>query len=28
MAKKKLSASDARGLLDAHRGNLREVFEA
>lgn len=27
MAKKKLSADDARGLLDAHRGNLREVLE-
>lgn len=27
MAKKKLSADDARALLDAHRGNLREVLE-
>jgi N-acetylmuramic acid 6-phosphate etherase len=28
MAKKKLSAAEARTLLDAHRGNLREVLEA
>jgi N-acetylmuramic acid 6-phosphate etherase len=28
MAKKNLSAADARKLLDAHRGNLREVLEA
>jgi N-acetylmuramic acid 6-phosphate etherase len=28
MARKKLSAADARTLLDAHRGNLREVLEA
>ena len=28
VAKKKLSAADARKLLDAHRGNLREVLEA
>jgi N-acetylmuramic acid 6-phosphate etherase len=27
MAKKKLSAGDARALLDTHRGNLREVLE-
>jgi len=27
MAKKKLSADEGRALLDAHRGNLREVFE-
>ncbi len=28
MAKKKLSAAEAQALLDAHRGNLREVLEA
>jgi N-acetylmuramic acid 6-phosphate etherase len=28
MAKKKLSAAEARKLLDAHRGNLREVLGA
>jgi N-acetylmuramic acid 6-phosphate etherase len=27
MAKKKMNASDARALLDAHHGNLREVLE-
>jgi N-acetylmuramic acid 6-phosphate etherase len=27
MAKKKMTASDARALLDAHHGNLREVLE-
>jgi len=28
IARKKLSAADARQLLDAHRGNLREVLES
>jgi N-acetylmuramic acid 6-phosphate etherase len=27
MAKERLSADEGRALLDAHRGNLREVFE-
>ena len=27
MAKKKISPGDARALLDAHHGNLREVLE-
>jgi len=27
MARKKLSADDARALLEAHNGNLREVLE-